>query len=225
VEKADVLASVFETLPHATQDARVVPWLAAELAPEADGARWRFRLRPGVRFHNGRPLTARDVRHSYERQLGNKESEARWFLSPVGGAKRILSGEAADLEGFRIISPSEFVIELEKPVSFFPALISYAATAIVPEGTRQVGGSIGEGAVGTGPFRVLACEPGRRLELERHPHYWRAGYPRSEGMVFHFGLAPEAIREDFLAGRLSLASDLLPADAETFRHDPRFASG
>jgi len=225
VEQAETLPSVFETLTRATQDARVVPWLASEVAPEAEGMRFRFRLRAGVRFHNGRPVTARDVRHSYERLLANRESESRWFLSPVRGAKRILSGEAADLEGFRIVSPSEFIIELEKPVSFFPALISYGATAIVPEGTRHIGGSLREGAIGTGPFRVVAFEPGRRLELERNPHYWREGLPRSEGIVFRFGLSPEEIREDFLAGRLSLASDLLPADAEAFRHDPRFASG
>ncbi len=224
-EQAEVIPSIFETLTRATQDARIVPWLASEITPEAEGTRFRFRLRPGVRFHDGRRLTARDVRHSYERLLANRESESRWFLSPVRGAKRVLSGEAADLEGFRIVSPSEFVIELEKPMSFFPALISYAATAIVPEGTRRVGNSMGEGAIGTGPFRVVSFEPGRRLELERNPHYWREGYPRSEGIVFRFGISPEEIRDEFLAGRLSLASDLLPADAETFRHDPRFASG
>jgi len=225
VEQAEVLPCIFETLTQATQDARIVPWLAAEIAPEADGTRFRFRLRPGARFHDGRRLTARDVRHSYERLLANRESEARWFLSPVRGAKRILSGEASDLEGFRIVSPSEFVIELEKPMSFFPALISYAATAIVPEGTRHVGETWREGAIGTGPFRVVSFEPGRRLEVERNPHYWREGFPRSEGIVFRFGVSPEEIRDEFLAGRLSLASDLLPADAEAFRHDPRFASG
>jgi ABC-type transport system substrate-binding protein len=224
-EQAEVLSSIFETLTHATQDARVVPWLASEVVPEAEGMRFRFRLRPAIRFHNGRPVTARDVRHSYERLLANRESEARWFLSPVRGARRILNGEATDLEGFRIFSPSEFVIELEKPMSFFPALISYAATGIVPEGTSRIGGSVRDGAIGSGPFRVVAFDPGRRLELERNPHYWREGYPRSEGIVFRFGLSPQEIREDFVAGRLSLAWDLLPADAEAFRHDPKFASG
>ncbi|HEX5854229.1 MAG TPA: ABC transporter substrate-binding protein, partial [Thermoanaerobaculia bacterium] len=225
VEQTEVLPSIFETLTRATQDARIVPWLASEIAPEAEGMRFRFRLRPDVRFHDGRRLTARDVRHSYERLLANRDSESRWFLSPVRGAKRILSGEASDLEGFRILSPSEFVIELEKPMSFFPALISYGATAIVPEGTREVGVSQRDGAIGTGPFRVVSFEPGQRLELERNPHYWRAGYPKSEGIVFRFGISPEEIRDEFLAGRLSLAFDLLPADAEAFRHDPRFASG
>src|SRR5439155_14888382 len=126
---------------------------------------------------------------------------------------------------FHIVSPTEFFIELEEPVSFFPALISYQVAAIVPEGTTSFGGSWREGTVGTGPFRAVAFEPGRRLELERNPHYWREGSPKSEGMVFQFEVSPEEIRNEFLAGRFSLASDLLPADAEALRHDARFASG
>ena len=187
--------------------------------------RYRFRLRPGVRFHDGKRLTARDVRHSYERLLANRQSESRWFLSSIRGAEHVLKGDRSDLEGFRIVSPSEFVIELEKPISFFPALISYGAMAIVPEGTEDVGGSWRENCVGTGPFRVVGFEPGQRIELERNPHYWREGYPKAEGLVFRLGVPPEEIRNEFLAGRVSLASDLLPADAEAFRHDARFASG
>jgi ABC-type transport system substrate-binding protein len=155
---------------------------------ENDGARFRFRLRPGVRFHNGRRLTARDVRHSWERLLLNRQSESRWVLAPVQGAQRMLDGLAADLAGFHIVSPTEFYVDLENPVPFFPAMISYNATAIVPEGTGAIGTTAREGAIGTGPFRVVSFEPGRRLELERNPHYWRAGLPRSEGIVFHLGI-------------------------------------
>ncbi len=225
VEQADALPSVFETLTWAAEGTRIMPWLASEVLMENEGARFRFRLQAGVRFHNGRRLTARDVRHSWERLLLNRESESRWVLSVIQGARRLLDGETTDLAGFHIVSPAEFFVDLEKPVPFFPAMISYAATAIVPEGTTSIGATAREGAVGTGPFRVVSFEPGRRLELERNPHYWRDGRPRSEGVVFHFGIAPEEIRNEFLAGRLSLARDLLPADAEAFRHDPRFASG
>jgi len=225
VEQAEVLPSIFETLTLAVEGTRIVPRLASEILVEKDGARFRFRLRPGVRFHDGRRLTARDVRYSFERLLLNEQSASRWLLSTIRGAKRLLENSATDLEGFHIVSPTEFFIDLEKPVSFFPAVVSFAAAAIVPEGTNEVGLSWREGAVGTGPFRVVRFEPGRRLELERNPHYWREGYPKSEGIVFRFGVSPEEIRSEFLAGRLSLASDLLPADAETFRHDPRFASG
>jgi len=224
-EESEVIATVFETLTWAVEGTRIVPWLASEVSMEKNGTRFRFRLRPGVRFHDGRHLTARDVRHSFERLLASPQNATRGLLSPIRGATRLLEGASTDLEGFHIVSRTEFFIDLERPVSFFPALLSYTPTAIVPEGTGVIGPSVREGAVGTGPFRLVSFEPGRRLELERNPHYWREGYPRSEGIVFRFGASPEEIRDEFLAGRLSLASDLLPADAESFRHDPRFASG
>ena len=225
VEQADVLPSIYETLTWAMEGTRIVPWLASEVRLENDGARFRIRLQSGVRFHDGRRLTARDVRHSWERLLLNSESESRWVLSVIQGADRLIGGKATDLAGFHIVSPTEFVVDLDKPVPFFPAMISYASTAILPEGTNSIGSSVRDGAVGTGPFRVVSFEPGRRVELERNPSYWRPDRPRGEGIVFHFGIPPEEIRDEFLAGRLSIARDLLPADAEAFRHDPRFASG
>jgi ABC-type transport system substrate-binding protein/serine/threonine protein kinase len=223
-EQSETGPALFETLMRALEGTRVVPWLASDMRIENEGTRYRFRLRPGLRFHDGRRLTARDVRFSWERLLV-EQTVNRWLLSHVRGARRILEGGATDLEGFHIVSPTEFFVDLEKPVAFFPAIISYTPTSIVPEGTGAIGSDLKEGAIGTGPFRVVSFEPGRRLELERNPYYWREGYPKSDGLVFHFGVAPEEVRNEFLAGRLSLASDLLPADAEAFRHDPRFASG
>jgi ABC-type transport system substrate-binding protein len=225
VEDAEVLPSIFETLTRDIGGARIVPWLASEFTAEQGGKRYRFRLRDDVRFHDGRKLTARDVRYSFERLLLMQESTGRFFYSSIRGAKALLTRERLDLAGFRIHSADEFTIELEEPVSFFPALISYHAAAIVPEGSDKFGGSWREGSVGTGAFRVVKFEPGLRLELERNRTYWRSGYPRSERLIFNFNVAPAEILSQFHAGRFSLASDLLPADAEALRREPEFASG
>ncbi|HEV8611131.1 MAG TPA: ABC transporter substrate-binding protein [Thermoanaerobaculia bacterium] len=225
VEQGEVLPNVFEGLLRETEGAQVVPWLASEVLVENDGRRYRFRLRPGIRFQDGRRLTARDVRYTFERLLGNHDSDRRWTLAPISGAKAVLSGEATGLEGFHIVTPTEFYIDLDQPISFFPVLMSDLVTSIVPEGTVHFGHSWREGAVGTGAFRVVGFEPGQRLEVERNPHYWRDGYPRSEGIVFRFGVQPEEMRAEFLAGRFSVASDLLPRDAEALRQDRRYATG
>ena len=74
-------------------------------------------------------------------------------------------------------------------------------------------------------FRVVAFDPGRRLELERNRIYWRKGCPRGEGLVYTFGVSPEEMVAGLRAGRFSLASDLFPADAEALRREPEFASG
>jgi ABC-type transport system substrate-binding protein len=225
VEDAEALPNIFETLTRDIGGARIVPWLAADFKSEQGGKRYRFRLRDDVRFHDGRKLTARDVRYSFERLLLNPESTGRFFYSSIHGAKALLDGERSDLAGFRIQSADEFTMDLDEPVSFFPALISYHAAAIVPEGSESFGESWEEGSVGTGPFRVVKFEPGVRLELERNKSYWRKGYPRIEGLSFSFGVSPAEILAEFRSGRFSLASELLPADAEALRREPEFASG
>jgi ABC-type transport system substrate-binding protein/serine/threonine protein kinase len=225
VEDSEVLPSIFETLTRDVGGARIVPWLTTDFTAEQGGKRYRFRLRDDVRFHDGRKLTPRDVRYSLERLLLNPDSPGRFFYSSIRGARALLNGEESDLAGFRIHSADEFTIELDEPVSFFPALISYHAAAIVPEGNYKFGGSWQEGSVGTGPFRVVKFEPGVRLELERNKTYWRTGYPKVERLIFNFGVSPADILCQFRAGRFSLASDLLPADAEALRREPEFASG
>ncbi|HEY3349672.1 MAG TPA: ABC transporter substrate-binding protein [Thermoanaerobaculia bacterium] len=221
LEQAETMPLVFETLTRDLDGGRVIPWLASEIVPEEGGARFRFRLRRGVRFHDGRPLTARDVRYTFERVL-QKGAAGRFLLAPIRGAQSLIDGKASDLEGFHIVSPWEFVIELERPLSFFPVLVSWPGAGIVPEGTEAIGESWRKGCLGTGPYRVANFEPGKRLELERNPTYWREGFPKNDGVVFRFGVPPEEIRSEFLAGRFSIASDLLPADAEALRQDPRF---
>jgi len=225
LEQNEVLPNVYETLTRGVGDARIDPWLAEHFYAEEGGTKYRFRLRDGVRFHDGRRLTVRDVRYSFERLLQTEGSHQRSMYSPIRGATAMLEGKASALTGFHIHSARDFTIELEKPVSFFPALIAYTAASIVPEGTERIGSSWKEGAVGTGPFRVVRFEPGKTLELERNPSYWREGYPRCQGVVFNFGVPSNEILSGFRSGRFSVAADLFPSDLEALRRDADLATG
>lgn len=220
VSQAEVMPAIFETLTRQTSGAQIAPALAAEFAPEERGRVFRFRLRDDVRFHDGRRLTSSDVQYSFERLLRNSDSSRRIMLGPIRGARQVMSGARDYLEGFHIRSPLEFAIELENPLSFFPALLAYDSAAIVPEGATDFTGAH---AVGTGPFRVAKFQPGVRLELEANPYYWRKGFPRVDKIVFVFGLLPREILAGFRDGRFALAWDLYPHDVETLRHDPEFA--
>jgi len=220
--QAYVLPSIFDTLTRAAEGG-IIPWLASSFHAEQGGKQFRFHLREGVRFQDGRRLTARDVRFSFERLLQKKDAPSRALLSPVRGASRILNGESLELEGLRIISAQEFIIELEQPLSFFPALLTYTPASVVPEGTQQISGSWRDGCLGTGPYRVTSFEPGRSLKLEANPGYWRQGYPKNGGVEFTFGVPPAEIIKGFRNGTFSLASDLLPSDVEALLHEPEYA--
>ncbi|HVT45160.1 MAG TPA: ABC transporter substrate-binding protein [Thermoanaerobaculia bacterium] len=225
VEKGEIISTVFDTLTRCIEGARIVPWLASEIRADDGGRRFHFRLRDDVRFHDGRRLTSRDVRYSWERFLHNPENKMAWLLRPIRGAQAIIEGKTRDLEGFHIRSSREFTVELDAPLSFFPTLLVHPAVAIVQEGTEVIDGVTREGCIGTGPFRIVDFQPGQRLEVERNPSYWREGYPKADRLIFRFAVPPEEIRDEFLAGRFSIASELFPADVEELRHQPELAAG
>lgn len=219
MQQGAAFSAIYDTLTRASEGARIIPWLASSFQAEDGGRRFRFRLRDGVRFHDGRRLTARDVRFTFEHLLLSKETQNRYLIASIRGARRVLDGESRELEGFRIISALEFVLELEQPLSFLPAMLAYAGTAIIPEGCQNFSGNWRDGTVGTGPFRVVAFDPGRSLKLEANPGYWRPGFPKCDGLDFTFGCTPSDIFAGFKSRRFSLAWNLIPSDVETLLHD------
>ncbi|MCP4658492.1 MAG: protein kinase, partial [bacterium] len=224
VEPAEVVPNVFETLTRVDESARIVPGLAAELRSEASGRRFRFRLRDDLYFHDGRKLTVRDVRYSFERLLRTTRSGSEVALLPIRGARAFRNGESSEIDGFSIVSATELVLDLEQPLAFYPAMLTRQTTAIVPEGTTYFAGSWRDGCAGTGPFRVVRFASGERIELEANPHYRQDGYPKCGRLIFELGLTPGQVVADFRAGKLSIASNLRPADAEALLKEPEFAA-
>ncbi len=223
LEYAEVIPNVFETLAGIDEDSRIVPRLARKIQALEGGGKYYLQLRHDLHFHDGRRLTARDVRYSFERVLRIGGSALPRL--PIAGAGALRRGEATELAGLEILSSSELTIELEEPLSFFPALLVHPGFAVVPEGCERFDGRWRDGCVGTGPFRIVGFEPGVRLDLERNPLYRRREHPKCGRLVFHCDLDPEAILDQFREGHLSLASDLRPEDVESLRRNPAFADG
>jgi len=223
VSDAETLACVFEPLTRVGEGAQIEPWLASQVEAEQSGRRYRIRLRDGVRFHNGRRLTARDVRFTFERTLLNAQSEFRLLLAVIRGGQAMVDARTTELEGFRIRSALEFTVELEKPCPFFPALLSHLGLSILPEGVDFAATSWRDGLAGTGAFRVAHHEPGVRMELERNPGYWRDGYPRCERLIFETVANEEEAYSGFMKGAYSLLDNVAPRTYEELRRNPVYA--
>ncbi len=221
IDHHEMVINVFEPLTRVDGQARVKPWLAEDIDSLLGGRAYRIRLRRDLRFHDGRRLTSEDVLYTYTRLL-QEDTGLRFLLYPIRGARAFAQGQAKTLVGIKVLSPVELIVELQQPLAFFPALLSHPATAIVPDGTSRFSGRWDEGCCGTGPFRIVGFEAGRRLELERHPHYWRPGYPKVDRLVFEYHATSEQTEEAFTAGRLELASRLKPDAVASLRRSPDF---
>ncbi len=213
-EYAEVVPNIFETLTRIGEGAHLEPWLA-EYRSEDGGRRYLLELREHVYFHDGRSLTARDVRYSFERVL--RESHHHYgLLLCIQGAAAFREGKARDIAGLRLLSESKFQIDLDKPLSFFPGILSHPALAILPDGAVPVG-ELCANYVGTGPFRLGRFERGSQITLHANYQYWCKGLPCCSQLEFHLGMSPTAVAKAFREGQLSMAAGMLPAEAESLR--------
>jgi peptide/nickel transport system substrate-binding protein len=156
-----VLVNVYEPLVAFSPEMRLTPVLATSWTNPTDRA-WRFELRRGVRFHDGRPLTARDVQYTIERGLSLPQAWVRSWIPLVEKA------QALDDHTVEILTRAPAPLLLNQ----------LAAVPILPSGAAPA-----ERAVGTGPYRVTEWAAERELVLGAFPGYW-SGRPRWRRAVF-----------------------------------------
>jgi ABC-type transport system substrate-binding protein len=153
-----VVEQLYDGLVKFDNDFLVVPSLAEYWMISDDGKRITFYLRKGIRFHNGRAVTAQDVKFSLERLVQNRPGNFcyQYFISRVAGAEEYWQGKAKEVRGFRIIDPATFEIEWTRPYvsSLGLNLLSMYYCKILP---KDLFLAKGEGffrePVGTGPFK------------------------------------------------------------------------
>jgi peptide/nickel transport system substrate-binding protein len=139
----------------------------------------RWTLKRGIRFHNGKELTAADVKYSVEKMLD----------PPLPGSISTLAQVPA-IAGADVISKYVVRLRLKQPdarvIGFF-AWQRYAP--IVPEGLYDMI-NVSRGAIGTGPYRMLGYEPNDRIEYVKNPRFWKAGFPYMDSMQLKILSAP-----------------------------------
>lgn len=187
-----------------------------------DGRCYTFRLRKGVTFSNGSPLTSADVEYTFKRLLTHPESCNRDIAYNIVGAAALESGETDELEGFRVIDDMTFSITLEKPFEAFLACLSMPGASILDRETTEAAGAFfGKDpawTVGTGSFILEEWEAGKGMILTANPNCW-AGAPKCDGLDLRFLTEPEAIRMMFERGDLDILDlDEVGNSVEYFIH-------
>jgi ABC-type transport system substrate-binding protein/methyl-accepting chemotaxis protein len=205
---AVVVDAIFETLVRSGESSEIRPGLAESWEVSGDGRVYTFFLREGATFHNGRPVTAEDVRYSFERALREGRRTGAWLFAPIEGAEALASGEAAELAGIEVLDERTLRITLEHPLAFFLSTLCVAYASIVPrEEVERESPPFAERPVGSGPFRLVALEPHRRAEVERFDGWTGGDGPYVERVTFEAGVGERELADRFLAGELSYVKD------------------
>ncbi len=203
---------VFEPLTLTDRNGRLVPGLATSWRA-VDPLTWEFKLRPGVRFHDGSELTADDVVFSIERPKKLEGSPASFasFVRPI------VEATAVDKGTVRIRTATPHVLVPYDLNSIM--IVSRKATTAA--GTSADFDS-GRSAIGTGPFRLVGFRRGDRVELARNDAWWGTQKPVWDKVVFRM-LANDAARiASLLSGDVDAIENVPTADVAKIAADARF---
>lgn len=166
-----VTSKIYDRLFIDGNDGNLVPRLALSLAVSPDGLSWTIKLRPGVTWHDGHPFGSADVKYSID---------TIWKLSASNVTAVIASVAAPD--------PLTVVLHLKEPWPVLRNFLGSSAGQILPrhlyEGTELATNPYNTKPIGTGPFMFKEWQRGSHIVLERNPHYYLAGLPHLDRIVW-----------------------------------------
>ena len=151
-----------------------------------DGLVYTFKLKQGVKFHDGKELTSADVKYTFEHFYDKDTmSNNTWVCDVIKGAQDMMEGKTHELEGFKIIDDYNFTMEIEYPYAAFTSVLAVSMLPILPEGQpTEAGDDWGISVInGTGPYKLKEFLPGEKVVLETNPDY-HGKIPNCDGLEF-----------------------------------------
>lgn len=199
---------VFEPFIDADDAMQPVPVLAESWESNADGTEWTFRVRQGVTFHDGTPLTADDVVYSFRRLLDPATA------SPAAGE---ITGIKP--ENFQAVDEHTVKVTLESPIVELSSVLASKHGMVVKKGATTE--EIRFHPVGTGPFTLAELTPEQvRRVFHRNPNYWRAGLPKSACIELSAVSEPVSRVAAILSGEADVVTVIDPSTITTLKENP-----
>ncbi|PWJ86564.1 peptide/nickel transport system substrate-binding protein [Pseudaminobacter salicylatoxidans] len=194
----------------------VEPALAESWTVSEDGKTYTFKLRQGVKFHDGSDFNAQAVKFNFERML--KEDHPYYNTGPFPLSFNFSSIDAVN-------APDDHTVEfkLKEPFAPFLSNLAYPTGLIVsPAAVEKYGKEYGRHPSGTGPFKFAEWQSNQRVDVERNADYW-GGAPALEAIVFRPIADANTRVAEMMAGGIDVMVEVPPDNLATFRQDQNFA--
>lgn len=152
------------------------PSLATGWTLAPDGLSITFKLRPNVKWHDGKPFTSADVKYTFEQVLKQHHPRGRATF--------------ANLDAVETPDALTAVMKLSKPSAYIMAALSASESPILPkhlyEGSEPPKNPLNNAPIGTGPFKFVEWQRGNYVRLDKNADYWMPGKPELDSIIIRF---------------------------------------
>ncbi|MFN3982985.1 MAG: ABC transporter substrate-binding protein, partial [Caldilinea sp.] len=198
---AQVWPNIFESLVKQTPNLDAVEPLLAESWEQPDDVTYIFKLRQGVKFHNGDDFTAEDVKASFDRVMDEATGASRRpdFL-PVAAVEVV----------------DDYTVKFAMSAPYGPFLSKLENLAILPAGQTS---DPAQEPIGTGPFKFKEWITGQSITLEKNPDYWQTGLPYLDSIVYRPIAEPSTRIVELQTGNVDVLNAVPAKDVATLEAD------
>jgi oligopeptide transport system substrate-binding protein len=176
---------IFSGLARIGAEAEPVPDIAERWQISDSGQTYTFYLRQGVKFQDGKEVTAQDFKYSWERAclLETNSKTAATYLGDIIGVKDVLAGKATTISGVEVIDDHTLKVSIDAPKVYFLAKLTYPTAFVVDKANVESGKDWWMNPNGTGPFKLTEWKKDETLVLEPNTFYYNQ--PANVKVVFH----------------------------------------
>ena len=189
----EIFFNVFEGLVKPDADGNIVPAVASEIATSEDGLTYTFTIRDNVKFHDGTPVTAEDVKYSISKCADIEGGEPR--------ISALLNVQSVD-----IVDENHVSVTLKQVDYDFLANIASVSAAIIPEHNDNPAVD----AIGTGPYRYVSRTPLENVIFEKNDEYW-GDKASIKNVTFKICANSDTIPMEFEGGSIDMMAHLTNA--------------
>ncbi|MBW7885722.1 MAG: ABC transporter substrate-binding protein [Caldilineaceae bacterium] len=194
-----VIEQVYSTLMALDPDANPYPDLAESFEMSDDGLTYTFKLREGVKFHNGDEVTAEDVKFTFDR-----------LREPDSGYS--YGAQVETIGSVDVIDATTVQFNLTERTGPFLIYMAFPGSSIVPKKLIESGHDLNAQPIGSGPFRFVSYEPRSAIKFERNPDYYEEGKPYFDAMEYRIISDVTALTTAAMTGEVNFSNEIPPKD-------------
>jgi oligopeptide transport system substrate-binding protein len=177
---------IYSGLVNLNDELKPTPDIAEKWQISEDRKVYTFTIRQGVKFHNGREVTAHDFKYSWERACDpmTRSQVASTYLGDIVGVSDVIEGRATEISGVELLDDYTIRVTIDAPKAYFLAKLSYPTSSVVDKENVERSNEWWRQPNGTGPFKLAEWKKDELLVLQANEQYYRQP-AQIKRIVFH----------------------------------------